>query len=242
MKAHCLFEQSGTFKNEFKKLGIEAYDYDILNDFGETDYQIDLFEEIRGGYEGKPSIFDNISQDDIIFAFFPCTRFENQIMLSFRGQAKQFKLWKTQEKIKYDMKLMDELRQNYMLVCKLFVICLDRGLKLIMENPYSEEHFLRRYWCVPATMIDKDRRDNGDYYAKPTQYWFVNTTPKNNLLWEAVTYNHLGVKDAIRRLNMSMYEDKVGKVSLKVARSMIHPDYANRFIRQYILDAEEPGN
>lgn len=49
MIAHCLFEQSGTFKNEFKKLGIEAYDYDILNDFGETDYQIDLFAEIRGG-------------------------------------------------------------------------------------------------------------------------------------------------------------------------------------------------
>lgn len=48
MVAHCLFEQSGTFKNEFKKLGIEAYDYDILNDYGETDYQIDLFEEIRG--------------------------------------------------------------------------------------------------------------------------------------------------------------------------------------------------
>ena len=49
MKAHCLFEQSGTFKNEFKKLGIEAYDYDILNDYGETDYQIDLFSEIWGG-------------------------------------------------------------------------------------------------------------------------------------------------------------------------------------------------
>lgn len=49
MKAHCLFEQSGTFKNEFKKLGIEAYDYDILNDYGQTDYQVDLFAEIRGG-------------------------------------------------------------------------------------------------------------------------------------------------------------------------------------------------
>lgn len=49
MIAHCLFEQSGTFKNEFKKLGIEAYDYDILNDYGQTDYQIDLFAEIRGG-------------------------------------------------------------------------------------------------------------------------------------------------------------------------------------------------
>lgn len=49
MIAHCLFEQSGTFKNEFKKLGIEAYDYDIKNDYGETDYEVDLFEEIRGG-------------------------------------------------------------------------------------------------------------------------------------------------------------------------------------------------
>lgn len=49
MKVHCFFEQSGTFKNEFKKLGHEAYDYDILNDFGETDHVIDLFAEIRGG-------------------------------------------------------------------------------------------------------------------------------------------------------------------------------------------------
>lgn len=53
MKAHCLFEQSGTFKNEFKKLGIEAYDYDIENLYGETDYQVDLFEEIWGGTEAK---------------------------------------------------------------------------------------------------------------------------------------------------------------------------------------------
>ena len=30
-KVHCLFEQSGTFKNEFIKLGIPAEDYDIHN-------------------------------------------------------------------------------------------------------------------------------------------------------------------------------------------------------------------
>ena len=49
MKAHCLFEQSGTFKNQFKSLGIEAFDYDIQNEFGETDYVVDLFAEIVGG-------------------------------------------------------------------------------------------------------------------------------------------------------------------------------------------------
>lgn len=49
MEVHCLFEQSGTFKNEFIKLGINAYDYDIQNEFNQTDYVIDLFKEIRGG-------------------------------------------------------------------------------------------------------------------------------------------------------------------------------------------------
>ena len=51
-KAHCLFEQSGTFKNEFKKLGIDAEDYDILNQFGETDHVSDLFREIEVAYDG----------------------------------------------------------------------------------------------------------------------------------------------------------------------------------------------
>ena len=59
-KVWCFFEQSGTFKNEFKKLGYDAIDVDIQNNFGETDYQIDLFAEIENAYDGKPSIFDKI--------------------------------------------------------------------------------------------------------------------------------------------------------------------------------------
>lgn len=53
IKAHCLFEQAGTFKNEFKQLGIPCEDYDILNDFGETDNQVDLFQAIMDSYEGR---------------------------------------------------------------------------------------------------------------------------------------------------------------------------------------------
>ena len=51
-KVHCCFEQSGTFKNEFKKLGIDAFDYDIQNNFGETDFVMDLFSEIDKAYRG----------------------------------------------------------------------------------------------------------------------------------------------------------------------------------------------
>ena len=50
-KVHLLFEQSGTFKNEFLKMGISAEDYDIQNNFGETDNVIDLFSEIDTDFE-----------------------------------------------------------------------------------------------------------------------------------------------------------------------------------------------
>lgn len=51
-KIWLMFEQSGTFKNEFKKMGYEAVDLDIQNNFGQTDYQIDLFAEIEKAYMG----------------------------------------------------------------------------------------------------------------------------------------------------------------------------------------------
>ena len=59
-KVHCFFEQSGTFKNEFIKLGIPAEDYDIQNNFGETAHTDALFKAIEDAYDGKPSLFDNI--------------------------------------------------------------------------------------------------------------------------------------------------------------------------------------
>jgi len=51
-KVHCFFEQSGTFKQEFIKLGIPAEDYDLQNNFGQTDHVVDLFEEIEKAYRG----------------------------------------------------------------------------------------------------------------------------------------------------------------------------------------------
>ena len=51
-RAFCLFEQSGVFKNEFIKLGIPAEDFDIQNNFGQTDHQIDLFAEIEKAFVG----------------------------------------------------------------------------------------------------------------------------------------------------------------------------------------------
>ncbi len=229
MVAHCLFEQSGTFKNEFKKLGYEAYDYDILNDYGETDYQIDLFAEIEKAYGGGVSVFDGITSEDLIIAFFPCTRFEAKIPLAFRGELYQQKNWTDKQKLVYAMDLHKELHRNYMLISELVCICIEQGLKMVIENPYTAPHYLTTYWCMKPKIIDKNRRANGDYMKKPTQFWFIGLDPKQNLVFESLDYVEYRTEEHMTGKNNK---------SRQVRRSEIHPQYANRFIRQYLIDEE----
>lgn len=228
MIVHCLFEQSGTFKNEFIKLGYEAYDYDIQNAFGQTDYVIDLFSEIGGAYEGKESIFDSVTQDDLILAFFPCTRFETKIIQWMRGESYSQKNWNDEKKLEYSMKLHREMDMMYQLISKMVIVCLRKGLRLVIENPKSIPHHLTDYWCLKPTIIDKDRRKNGDYYKKPTQYWFINCEPKNNLVFEAINY-----VPQIKSVHVVKSDFGMDRTT---ARSIIHPQYANRFIRQYLIN------
>lgn len=216
----CLFEQSGTFKRAAMRLGYEAEDYDILNDFGETDHQIDLFNEIRKAYLHKKSIFDNFTKEDIIFAFFPCTRFEIQISLHFRGEALQQAKWDDIQKIKYSWKLEQERSKLYSHFCELFLVCLERGLRLIVENPYAYDHYCIRYFPIKAKVIDKDRTLLGDDKPKPTQYWFINLEPQNNFFLESMIYP--GKTKDINHINN------------KAERSLITPEYAYNFIRIFI--------
>lgn len=104
----------------------------------------------------------------------------------------------------------------------------------MIENPKGTMHFLTRYWCVEPTFIDLDRRLNGDYYKKPTQFWFLNCTPEQRVLFEPLPVNDFFIKDAVNGVSKEIYSE-IGAKDRTTARSMIHPDYANRFIRQYIL-------
>lgn len=143
--------------------------------------------------------------------------------------------WDYKQKMLHDMKLLEELKANYDLVNKLFILCMDKGLKLVMENPFSEEHFLWRYWCYPPSIIDRDRRKNGDWFKKPTQFWFLNTEPKTNVVFEPLECLDFNSADMIRQMRKKDIKKTEAK-TIKQARSIIHPQYANRFIRQYLID------
>lgn len=159
-------------------------------------------------------------------AFFPCTYFEVQSQLWFSGNCWSQKPWTDKQKCEYDIKRHTELNEFYVLLNKLACICIDKKLRLVIENPYTQPHYLTVYWCMKPQIIDKDRTENGDYYSKPTQYWFIGFEPKNNLVFEALDY--------VERKRINFVKKENG-VSVKTQRSMIHPQYASRFIRQYIL-------
>lgn len=158
-------------------------------------------------------------------AFFPCVRFEDQILLHLRGDSRQQQNWSLENKLAYNLLIHKELHDNYSLITKLVIVCLRKNLKLIIENPYSTQHYLQRYWCIKPKVLDLDRREMGDWYEKPTQYWFINCEPLNQLLFDEA---------------IASYKTRtLGKTYDIVERSMISPDYARRFIRTYIIDKEE---
>ena len=226
MRAWCLFEQSGTFKQEFIKLGVEAVDVDILNQFGQTDIQADLFAEIEKGYSGEPSLFDGIGKDDIAMAFFPCTRFTTRHYLNIKCGNYGCNGWSDRQRVEYSMRMFGETNRNYQLIGKLFCIALDRGFALVVENPRANVSILNEFFPIEPKVIHQDRSKLGDYFRKPTQYWFVNTEPRKNFLFE----------------NLERCDGEVRKINdtrSQVDRSMISPVYASRFIREYLLPEEE---
>lgn len=229
-KVYCFFEQSGTFKNEFIKLGIPAYDYDIQNNFGETDYVIDLFKEIENAYDDKPSIFDNITSDDLIVAFFPC--------IYFTGSTNP--CYYTLENINYrNLSLEDKLdkilersvnrQMFYILLIELVGVCLKRNMRIVIENPYSSLHYLSNNFLKNPDIVDKDRTLRGDYFKKPTGYWYFNCEHTYGLSYQ---------KDKERK---KVWDCKSGiKAGIcSEERSMISPDYARNFICDFIIGKKQ---
>ena len=220
-KVHCLFEQSGTFKKAFKELGYNAIDYDI-NKTENVDVVVDLFMQIFLTNQEKNSVvFDNISPDDLVIAFFPCTYFSDQSQLLSRGDSYGQKEWSEKQKLEYSMKQMQERSSFYTFLCSLCLIAIKRGFKLIIENPYGKVNFLKHFFPLKPEVVLLDRRKMGDFYKKPTQFFFINCVPEFKL-WNECTET-MGKQKRV--------EDNRG-----FARSVISPTFAKNFIKTYITN------
>lgn len=230
-KVHCFFEQSGTFKNEFRKLGYEAFDYDIQNNFGETDHVIDLFAEIEKAYSGEVSIFDAINPDDLIMAFFPCIHFCDAKTLFFKGEHISQRNWSLAKIMGKNVQLAKERECFFEMLMKLVAVVSKNNLRLIIENPWNTSGgtYLQNNFIKPS-IVDNNRMLRGDYFVKPTAYWFINCEP---------TYGCSLQRDKKQKVVMKCKDaSKSGICSEE--RSMISPDYARNFICDFILGKEQP--
>ena len=173
-KVHCFFEQSGTFKNEFIKLGIQSEDYDIQNNFNQTDHVIDLFREIDNAYDNKPSIFDNIGKDDLIMAFYPCIYFCASSQMAFFLSCVNYRKLNDTEKIKKILERAKNREEFFTRLIRFCAVCMQKGIRMILENPWSEQTYLKANFIKVPDVIDMDRTKRGDFFKKPTAYWFWN--------------------------------------------------------------------
>ena len=229
-KIYCFFEQSGTFKNEFRKLGYKAEDYDIQNEFGQTDHITDLFKEIEKGFEGKKCIFDNITKDDLVMAFFPCIYFCEASQMAFSFGYMNYRKKNDMEIAHEILKRSREREKYYTLLIKMYAICRFRKIRMVIENPWTQPTYLKVNF-TPPTIIDNNRLTRGDYFKKPTAYWFVSCKP---------TYGSSIQKNKKQKKISSTKSSKTAGMCSK-ERSMISSDYARNFICDFILGKEQKG-
>lgn len=225
-KAFCFFEQSGTFKAAFRKCGVWAQDYDIQDEFGKTDHQIDLFEQINTAYHTTDeTIFDEITPDDLIMAFFPCIYFAEINQMYFSGTSVNFRGLDKATILSNVIERSAERQKYYDYLLKLCYIVESRNLRCIIENPYSVNHYLYNNFPYKPAVIEFDRSLRGDYFRKPTQYFFLNCQPTN-----LTTIDRKYKPKKIRSMT-----GHNGTGICDTERSLISPEYAENFINDYIL-------
>lgn len=166
---YCLFEQSGTFKNFFRSKGYEAVDVDLENRFGQTDIQLDLFEEI----DKKSGLIEKITPEDFVFVFFPFTCFSTQFNLELHANAHQYKNYSEIEKIFTSMCANTKRSTYYQSFCLLYTKLLKRKIRAVIENPYHDNWLYKTFPIAPSVII-LDRRLYGDKMKKPTMFYFLN--------------------------------------------------------------------
>lgn len=219
---HLFFEQSGTFKNEFKKLGYNAYDYDIQNNFGETDYMTDLFKDIETGR----GVFDKIESNDLVMAFFPCIYFCAKSEIAFSMGQMNYRKKTDSEKLDLIIERNKNRYKYFELLLLLVKRAFEKNFKLIIENPWSEQTFLKQTTFLKKTdLIDNDRSQRGDNFKKPTAYWFFNCKPGRGY-----------TIDKTEKIKIIDYAKKGVKAGIcSEERSQISTKYARNFIKDNIL-------
>lgn len=211
-KIHCLFEQTNTFRDVAKSLGYEAESYDIE---GKPSHKVDLFKAIMEG--GENEYLSKIKKEDLVLAFFPCTYFEVWSEINMIGKNKGMETWNDLKKIKYSAERERERSKNYQIFCSLVSWAIEKGVPMVIENPYQKCSYLIKYFPVLPKLVISDRTKYGDDFKKPTAFWFINCEP------------NLFVPELKKKKPKLIAETRYG-----IERSKISKEFAEIFLEEFV--------
>ena len=166
-----------------------------------------------------------MSYDDLIIAFFPCIYFCAMSQIAFNWNNINYRGLTYKQRTDEILKRMEQREYFFAKAVKMLTVAKDRGLRLIMENPWGEQTYLKANFVAPPTIVDKNRRLRGDYFVKPTAYWFINCEPTNGF----TPYTN-PIKKIMQQSKSS---PQAGLCSEE--RSLMAPEYACNFIHDFIL-------
>lgn len=159
-------------------------------------------------------------------AFFPCIHFCDAKTLYFLGVSIGQRNKKLHDLMRQNIIFAQERERFFYLLMEMVAVCSERGLRLIIENPYNSSGmtYLENNFIRP-TIIDKNRMLRGDYFVKPTGYWFVNCDPTDGFTEQ---------KDKKQKSVMGIKVRAEAGIC-NTERSMISPDYARNFICDFVI-------
>lgn len=162
-------------------------------------------------------------------AFFPCIYFSCLSQMMMYWGCLNYRNLTPIQATNEILKRVANREYFFGLAVKMLATAKQRGQRLIMENPWSQQTYLKANFVLPPSLIDNDRTKRGDFFKKPTAYWFINCEPTDGKSFQQQrqTKRIIDCKKGI----------KAGICSEE--RSMIHPDYARNFICDFILGKEQ---
>ena len=158
-------------------------------------------------------------------AFFPCIFFCESNTINFRLDAHNYRKMDVRGATEKICERSANRDLFFRLATKLVCVAIEKGLRLVMENPYSSQSYICNNFVLPPSVIDKNRMLRGDYFEKPTAYWFVNCQPTHGF-----TLQNDKERKTIRKSKSAPSQGLCSE-----ERSMIHPDYARNIICDFIL-------
>ena len=163
-------------------------------------------------------------------AFYPCIYFCAWSQMAFFMSSVNYRCLNDEDKIKKILNRSDNRKEFYDRLIKFCAVCLRKNIRMIFENPWSEQTYLKANFIKVPDIVDMDRMQRGDYFKKPTAYWYWNCSPTSGESYQ---------NDKEKKTQMkSRGSGQAGLCSEE--RSMISPDYARNFICDFILGKEQP--